>query len=367
MKRYMTGILTLIILAFMLISIQLWGAHPIEHQVHNKKPSRKLQYIFPELIETGYPVRRDFSMRLSWFGRVKSKREIKVMSLVAGKVVTIKVSDGASVQKGDILFILGGNQVTHMIKKLRQHVLSMEEQERILEESVSLKQESVSARIEKKESLLLARQHLRQIKENLFVAREELRAFKDKLLIRSPMDGIFVNRQVSTGQDVKQGTYLADLISPDLYITAHLFPPDGTSLIGRTAIIPMVTGPEITGTIVRVLPRKTAEGATVIWIESTGINNILRPEEKVSGWIVLEMHKGAIAVPQDALVYDEQGHAFVFVKKDNVYKKTAVKTGLKEDGWWEILSGLSDRDRIVIHGAYELFYRGFKKIYKVPD
>ena len=72
-------------------------------------------------------------------------------------------------------------------------------------------------------------------------------------------------------------------------------------------------------------------------------------------------------MPEDAVVYDQEGKSFIFVKKGRGYEKRQVKTGLIKNGWIEIVSGLSKNDMLVIRGAYELFYRDFSKTYKVPD
>ena len=62
-------------------------------------------------------------------------------------------------------------------------------------------------------------------------------------------------------------------------------------------------------------------------------------------------------------------NSFVFLKNSSAsgYHRQAVKTGIVSHGMAEILQGLKKNDRIVVQGAYELFYNDFNKIYKVVD
>ena len=362
MKRYMTGILTLIALAVVLLGT-VWLGHPDRHQ---RAPHVSESMTAP-VVETTHPIRRSFSVRLKWFGRVESKRTVRIISLAAGKITAVKVVDGALVRRGDVLFTLGGPQAEHTLYILNQRITALEKQESFAKDLVQAKRDAVAERLAKREELFSAKEHLAQIEGDLGAAKKELAAFRAALFVHAPMDGIFVNRKVSPGQDVKEGVHLADVISTDLRIIAYLFPPAGVELLGKTALVRTAPGGEITGEVTKVLPQRTAEGATVVWLEGKEIENTLKPAEQVSGRFVLEIRKGVLAVPQDAVVRDEREHTFVFVKKAHGYHKKAVKIGLEDGGWCEIVSGLSGSDEVVVRGAYELFYRDFTKTYKVAD
>lgn len=362
MKRYMKAIFTLSALLAVLLGT-VWLGRPDRHQ----RAPHVTESLAAPVVETTHPIRRSLYLRLKWFGRVESKRTVRIISLAAGKITAVKVADGALVRRGDVLFTLGGPQVERRLYILEQRIKALERRKSLMKGLVQMRREAVAKRLAKKEELFSAKEHLAQIEGNLGAARKELAAFRAALLIHAPMDGIFVNRKVSPGQDVTEGAHLADVISTDLRIIAYLFPPAGVELLGKTGVIQTAQGGEITGKLTKMLPQRTAEGATVVWLEGKEIENALKPGEQVSGRLVLEIRKGVLAVPQDAVVRDEQEHAFVFVKKARGYQKKAVKIGLEDGGWCEIVSGISDSDEVVVRGAYELFYRDFKKAYKVAD
>ena len=362
MKQYRGKILVLIVIVAIFIST-LW----LVCLKHRKRLSLPVKSTVASIIKTSHPVRRDFSLRLYWFGKVKSKRILKIISLINGKIIAIKVADGVHVRKGDTLFILGGSQIKHIFNSLAQRITALKQQVLLAKKLVQHKRNAVAEKIAKKEELLSAQEHLSQLKSELFAAKEKLSALRNALIVTSPMNGIFTNRQVNIGQNVKQGSHLADVISTDLRIIAYLFPPKKVELIGKKAIIQVDQEEKIDGTVVKVLPELTKDGATVVWIEGPKISKKLKPNQIVSGWIVLKVHKNSLAVPRDAVVYDEQGRPFVFVKTSHGYRKKAIKIGLTNDRWCEVVSGLSDSEEVVIHGAYELFYQNFAKSYKVED
>jgi len=362
MRQYITGISTLIAMAAVLAgAIWLGRPCPLEVTANIPKP------LAAAMIEAKRPMRRDFYKRLYWFGRVESKATWRLMALTSGQITAIKAMDGSPVRKGNILFILGGPRIKHKLKALRQHVATIEEQVSLAMGIVRMRRDAMAEKMAKREDLLSAQEHLARLKDDLSTAKKELSVLRDALIVRSPGDGIFTNRQVSPGQDVEQGAHLADVISPELRISARLFPYTGVSLDGKRAVVQMAFGSEITGTVVRVLPERTAEGATVIWIEGTKITRYMKPGEGASGWIVLEVQRNCLAVPRDAIVRDEQERTFVFVKTPQGYRKKAVKIGLWDGAWCEIVSGLSGNEEVVTRGAYELFYRDFTKTYKVAD
>jgi hypothetical protein len=57
------------------------------------------------LIKTGHPERRNFTLCCRWFGRVESKRAVKVIAPEAGQVVSIEAQDGAITEKADLRIV----------------------------------------------------------------------------------------------------------------------------------------------------------------------------------------------------------------------------------------------------------------------
>ena len=364
MKKYVTRILALLAVVVILVVIAI-KFEPLQHK---KTAVNKQEVSTSPIIKTDRPGRRNFSSRLQWFGRIESKSSISIAPLTNGRITAVKVRDGAVVKQGDVLFALGGPQVSREVEILNQRRTALEKQVSLSRSIVQIRQNAVAEKMGKRETLLAAEEHLTRLSGELAAVRQKSAALEDALLIRSPMDGIFTNRLVTIGQEVDKGMPLGNIISRSLRIIARLFPPAGMALRGKRAIVQASSGIAATGTVSNTLPQQSTEGATVIWIDGEDINQRLKPGESVSGWIVLENRNQALAVPRDAVVRDQQEHhTFVLLKTPQGYRQKAVKLGLADDGWVEIISGLSGNEEVVVRGAYELFNRNFTKTYKVLD
>ncbi|MBS0657789.1 MAG: efflux RND transporter periplasmic adaptor subunit [Verrucomicrobia bacterium] len=86
----------------------------------------------------------------------------------------------------------------------------------------------------------------------------------------------------------------------------------------------------------------------------------LRPGMRAEFSIVLAQRDGVMAVPRAALQGDNLDR-FVYVKDyelKNAYVKTAVRVGMMNDRYVEIVSGLFAGDQVVTQGAYSLAFAG---------
>jgi multidrug efflux pump subunit AcrA (membrane-fusion protein) len=306
MRRYATGIVTIAAIV-LLIAGTVWFSRSgpgLENAGGKAAP------VDIALVKTGHPERRNFTLCCRWFGRVESKRTVKVVAPEAGQVVSIEAQEGVLVKKGEALLSLAGPTAESRLKTRQQSVAS-------------------------------------------------------------PATGIFTNRRVNIGQDVQKGTHLADIISPtDLRIVAAFSPPADIPLEGRTAVIYSTKGETIPGIVVKALPQPTITGVSliwIVWIEGDAINRQMKLGGTASGEIPLHVRRNVLALPADAIVRDEQEQPFVFLNLAGGYRKQPVKTGITSEGWVEVVSGITEGTEVVVQGAYELFYKDFSKIYKVAD
>lgn len=306
MRRFATGIITIAAIV-LLIAGTVWFSRS---RPALENTGGKATPVDIALVKTGHPERRNFTLCCRWFGRVESKRTVKVVAPEAGRIVSIEAQEGSITKQGEVLFSLDG-----------------------------------------------------------LIAENRLKTHKQR--ITSPATGIFTNRRVNIGQDVEKGTHLGDIISPTaLRIVASFSPSADIPLEGRTAIIYNTKGETIPGTVVKVIPQRTITGVTfvrTIWIEGDAINRHMKLGETVSGEIPLFVRKKMLALPADAIVRDEQEQPFVFLNIAGGYRKQPVKTGLTSEGWVEVVSGIPEGAEVVVQGAYELFYKDFSTIYQVAD
>ena len=359
MKEKLAGLS--IILA--VITVIALGVRHI-HEVSNREAS----FPTPKLIKTQRPHRQDFIDTCRWFGEVKSSYREEVYALQAGRIVSIEARDGTSVKRGDLLFTIGGPLIDSRLKALRKRLSISQRQVVLARHVVKIKQKAISQKMARYEELASAEDLLARLKTEQGSLRHEIHCLEETTHIHATIDGVFTRRRVCVGQDVQKGDRLGEVISPDqIYIVATLFPKKGTRLEGKRVDIDIDSTRSIPGRVVSVLPERTAEGAVVVWIRGPKLEPLLRPGQTVKGTILLSVHRGALAVPADAIIRDRREQTYVYVKRSSGYHKRPVKTGMFSNGWVEVLSGIREKDEVVTQGAYELFYRDFNKIYKVAD
>jgi RND family efflux transporter MFP subunit len=324
-----------------------------------------------QVVRTASPERRHFTRTEPWFGRVESRRSVQVKALEAGRIEAVQAADGATVERCQPLFKLGGPAASARRAALESTVSSLEDQLRLAGREVDLKEDAAAEKLIRRSELLQAQGEKARLTAELASARQDLDRLGHALELTAPAAGTFARRRVSVGQDVAAGDTLAEIVATgSLRIVATLYPASADEAVALTEKTATVEQDEPSGTVARVLPDRTADGGTQVWIEGPGLDRRLHPGETVSGRVRLAVHARALAVPASAVVRDDAGRAFVFVAVEKGYEKRAVTTGLTAGGWVEILSGLDGLDpeaRVVVRGAYELLYRDFAKTFRVAD
>jgi RND family efflux transporter MFP subunit len=323
---------------------------------------------FDGLITTSRPAVRVFSLRVPWIGTVESKASVGLTALVAGRIEAIDVEDQAHIEKGWPVMRLGGPKVENARAKLTAGIESLGTQVDLARQTLVRLKESLKTRLATKDQAAAAQEAKVKLEAQLRDARLNLKTLNNQIHITAPMNGIFTNRRVSAGQDVAAGQVVGDIIDTGrLRVAASLFPPQDMELQGKEAIIRLSENLTLTGIIRQVLPRASSTGAVTVWIEGPQIDAQLHPGQTVGGDIVVNPGPGTLAVPESAIVYDSREHPFLFIRKESAYEPLGIQTGLEQDGWVEILSGLKKDQLVVTQGAYELFYRKFNEQFKVQD
>jgi len=314
---------------------------------------------------------REFRQAVPWFGRTESRRTVTVVALEGGRIEAIEAKDGAEVRDGDPLFRLGGPAAERRRTILERRVEALEERVTAAGETVALQREALGERLVRRDELLTSEGELARLREELEVARQELDAMASALDLRASAPGVFTDRRVAVGQDVAAGDPLATIVDVgSLRVVASLFPPLGARLEDAPVTLDGVEGSG-EARVVRVLPGRSATGATTVWLEGGPLDGAVpgAPSvgEAVSGTILLA-HRAAAAVPEGAIARDERGRPFVFVPDgQGGYRARPVVTGLAADGWLEVTSGLEAGTEVVARGAYELLFRELSATYEVPD
>lgn len=338
-----------------------------EAALHAVQRTDELSTLNAPSVETVQPEKHDFFLVIPWFGQVLPTQSVTLVARVAGTVTSLEVKDGAMVQAGDELFVLGGREIESRRTDLKTRLQSTQQSLKLAQQDLHIRQSMLNGQLSSKEQVNTAKQAVAQATAQLSIIKQAVAAFDASLSIRASISGNFTGRTVSVGQYVSVGSVLANIINLNhVRIQASLFPPQDISLQGLQALFGRgLDGRERHGKVVRVFPDTNAAGAVQVWIEGDELSGLL-PGTPVSGELKGISHL-SLAVPASAIVRNEQSEAFVFIRTPQGLRRQAIQTGLVDHDQVEILSGLTGGEWVVSKGAYELLYENFSKIYKEPD
>ena len=180
-------------------------------------------------------------------------------------------------------------------------------------------------------------------------------------MVRSPISGFVLEKMVEVGDPVvplstyQEGTVLMTMADMNhLLFRGTVDEIDvGRLQEGMTAEIKIGALPDarISGVVTKIsLKAKKEETATTFPVE-IAIRQIdgvtLRAGFSANADIIIQQRQQAIAVPE-RVVYFEKAESYVMLPKpDGTTEKRAIKTGLSDAIQVEVLSGLSEGDRVL--------------------
>lgn len=188
---------------------------------------------------------------------------------------------------------------------------------------------------------------------------EELKALMSYAELRSPFDGVVVERRVELGDLVRNSQTGAS--NEPLFVIAQLdkvrvrvaIPERDAPLanVGDSASITLqaLPGEAYSGTIARLAGGLDRNSRTMlVEIDLPNDDGKLIPGMFGQATILLETRAEQVALPAAAVRYDEKGRSYVYVvDSDETIQVVDVATGVDDGHQIEITSGLTGRERVV--------------------
>jgi len=177
--------------------------------------------------------------------------------------------------------------------------------------------------------------------------------------IRSPITGVVTDRPLYEGQMATAGTPLMTIMDLQHVIGRAYVSPEQAALLhlGDSATLdPAQDRSAVPAKVSVVSPALDPNSTTVqVWVEAKNPGDKLKPGSTVGLKIVAKSVKDALVVPAEAVLTAQDGSTSVMViGPDDIAHQTAVKTGIREGGTVQIVSGLKSGQQIVSAGAYGL-------------
>jgi len=183
--------------------------------------------------------------------------------------------------------------------------------------------------------------------------------------IRSPIGGMVLSRDVEIGSPVSSILNMgaaATLVMvlgdiSQVYVRGKVDEADiGVVKLNQPSRIKVETFKDkiFDGKVTQISPLGVDKDNVVTFEVKVSINNpgnLLRANMTANAEIVLEEHKGALLVPESAVIYDNQRNASVEIPAPGQPKgreRKPVKVGVSNGSRTEVLEGLSEKQQVIL-------------------
>ncbi|MCW8329005.1 efflux RND transporter periplasmic adaptor subunit [Photobacterium sp. SDRW27] len=288
-------------------------------------------------------VKQDVRREVEALGTVKSRESVVLSAKVTEKVDKVHFSDGQQVKAGELLVtLLSGEQKA----KVRAAKANLKEHQREYKRIEGLVKRNT-----------IASSELDKLFTDIEVARAVLAQNQAELearFILAPFSGLLGFRQISPGALVTPGTVITtldDLAKVKLDFTI----PE--QFIGELQLDSIIEGSvaafpqqQFSGLVTSIDSRvDPLTRAIVVRAEIDNPQLLLRPGMLMTLSLIVEQREGLV-VPEEALVPRQHNNYLFVVNSDSVVEQRRVEVGFRRRGEAEILSGVTEGERIIIRG-----------------
>jgi RND family efflux transporter MFP subunit len=310
--------------------------------------------------------RADISSSLSVSGTVAAlpNQDVRVSSLVPGRVALMMVAEGDRVRGGQILAKIDDRllqdqmqQAEAAVEQARASVenarLNRDGNENLFQRGIAARKDLEDARTQ----LSVSEAVLRQAQAALALARLQLARTE----VHAPLDGVVVKRLVSVGEQVDRtaaqplfevanvsevelfgnvpAVYLQKIrVGQTLRIATKAFP--GKELAARVVAISPAVDPSTNVGLVR--------------IRIANSSGLLRLGMYLAAQLPLETHAQALVLPPQAVYRDQEGRPLVYRVRGENAEAVPVKIGLETPQRTELLEGVQVGDTVILANGYGL-------------
>ena len=328
-------------------------------------------------------------------GTLAFREQVQLRSEVIGQVTELHVEEADMVKKDDLLITLDPKnyqaQVEQAEARVRIQRIAIERQRLLIKTLTDrfARQQAMFAKnlvdedsYEAVESeLALSKVDLRSLQESLAQASAALDQAEDllsKTSIRSPIDGVAIQVDIKVGETVIAGTTnipgstMMVIADPSETLTEVQVDEADIAQVreGQNADIFTAAFPDtpLSGTIQSIasVARQSPGQASLSFLVKILLDEqdtmTIRPGMSVRADIYTQSSEATLAVPVQAVLYDEdtgeddegkKEQTYVFVMIDGKAVRKDVEVGISSDSDQEIKSGLEE-DEIVISGPFRV-------------
>ena len=309
------------------------------------------------VVSTTFPGKQEINEEENLMGLIYSKSSPSLAVEVSGRVVEIIADVGDEVKAGDILAKIDSEKYNLQFSQAKAEIARLSallvNQELDLKRAEKLFKDNLVS----EEMMDRTKADFNALKEQMNAADAQLRNANrliEETNIKAPIESEVAIKHIDAGDYVQPGMVVYELVDTknlkvDLSFPEYLSPKLKKGLEVR---ITSPTNPDeiVISKIKDIKPNIDSRNkslTTIIDFENPGT---WLPGASSRATVVFSKFENAIVVPQISVVRRSIGEVIYVVKGDSV-KETPVNTGLRKEGYIQILEGITLNDEIVKDGA----------------
>jgi RND family efflux transporter MFP subunit len=327
-------------------------------------------------VETSTISLKPISEQIHAYGTVESKGVVQVTPQISNRITHIYVEVGDTVSQGERLAKIYGatykQQVAQARAQISQYKATFEQDSaQYVRQKKLYKRQLISATDldQAKAAYLGSKSQLQSAYANLKQNQDNL----DNTVIRSPVRGVVIARNVSVGDVASTGqaafnignltgyrmrVYLPrdEWKSAKLGQEAHFQLPgdEHSPAVGRVShISPRLDPTTGLGEVIVSFTKKTQNISTGMLIQAI-INVATHPKAIVIPRSALVENVQTVIQPESNIIQTKRNYSAFVVQGDSLALKHKLKLGIEQGNKVEILKGLQDGDKIVTTGQANL-------------
>lgn len=286
----------------------------------------------------------DIEKKSKFLGHIRANSQVVLKSEVDGIIKTVSFEEGSTVYKGDLLIVIDDSLAAAKYKEILARLEHAKAE-------YSIGKNLGKNKYMPEMDILKRKAEMEALEAQAEISRIELSKYK----IYAPFDGKIGLRNISVGEYLTRNKEIVTLINSDPLCVDFKVPEMEISSIqkGQSFVLKINDNKnEYTGVIKAISPvSDRANHSFVVRGVIDENDGLLFPGQFASVVVDTEQTESAIMVPESALIRDDSNY-YVFKVVEGVALKTIVTRGTYEsNGDVEILTGISDKDVIIINGT----------------
>lgn len=332
------------------------GKEPKADQEKGAAPQQKGEQVRRTLITATAAQTRDIDYIQESVGQLESLQAPLVAAEVAGQITRMRVDIGQRVTNGQVLaeiddreMRLARDTAQAEVKRLEALITNQSRQVERLQAMIAEKFATQSMLDEAESNLEGLRQQLAGARARYETAQLNL----ERTRIISPVDGEIEERLAAAGDYIRAGNPLFRIATAQKLRVLLPFPETVASRlrIGLTVELTTPTADRtVSGRIAEIRPMVSAASQAVYLVVEVVNPGSWKPGGSITGRLLLDRHKDAVAVPEQSVVQRPAGYV-VYVINNDMSEQRVVETGARHEGWIEILSGVKSGETVAVDGA----------------